>query len=67
MDDNNIVDMGKYVYVLDKKLGYGIAYLLNVKAINLKYEGKRVLSFHNNREFYKALNYIMSYDKAKTE
>ena len=60
---DSIVDMGKYIYVLDKKLGYGLAYILNVRPINVKFNNTRALSFKNNDDFKKALDYMLSYKR----
>ena len=56
-------DKGKYVYVYDRNLGKAIAFLLKVKPYYIKLEdGNKVMSFNNNEEFHRALEYMLSYE-----
>ena len=57
-----VVVEGNKVYVLDKKLGYGLTYLLNIKPLSLRHNGERAIVFINNKEFRDALEYMMKYN-----
>lgn len=53
---------GQYVYVYDRNLARGIVFLLKVKPYFVKLEdGNKVMSFIDNEEFRKALDYMLSY------
>lgn len=54
--------MDKYVYVFDRNLAKAIAFLLKVKPYYVKLDdGQKVMSFNNNKEFHRALDYLLSY------
>ena len=54
---------GEYVYIYDRNLGKGIVFLTKVRPYYIKLEdGNKVMSFKNNDEFKKALDYLLSYE-----
>lgn len=56
-------DKGKYVYVYDRNLGKAIVFLLKVKPYYVKLDdGQKVMSFNNNDEFKRALEYMLKYE-----
>lgn len=53
---------GQYVYVYDRNLGRAIVFLMKVKPYFIKLEdGNKVMSFIDNEEFRRALDYMLSY------
>ena len=57
-----IVIEGDTVYVLDKKLGYGLTFLLNIRPLSIKHNGNRAIVFKYNKEFRDALDYMLKYN-----
>ena len=55
-------EKGKYVYVYDKNLGRAIIFLTKVKPYYIKIDGDKVMSFNNNDEFKRALDYLLKYE-----
>ena len=54
---------GKYVYVYDRNLGKAIVFLTKVRPYYIKLEdGNKVMSFRDNEEFRRALDYLLSYE-----
>lgn len=57
-----IEENGQYVYVYDRNLGRAIVFLTRVKPYFIKLEdGNKVMSFIDNEEFRRALDYMLSY------
>lgn len=55
-------DKGKYVYVYDRNLAKAIMFLTKVKPYYVKIDGIKVMSFNNNDEFKRALDYLLKYE-----
>ena len=55
-------DKGKYIYVYDRNLGKAIAFLLKTNPYYVKIDGQKVMSFNNNEEFHRALEYMLKYE-----
>ena len=54
---------GEYVYIYDRNLGKGIVFLTKVRPYYIKLEdGNKVMSFRDNEEFRRALDYMLSYE-----
>lgn len=56
-----VVIEGNKAYVLDKKLGYGLTYLLNIRPLSIRHNGERAIVFINNEEFREALQYMINF------
>ena len=54
---------GEYVYIYDRNLGKAIVFLTKVKPYYIKLDnGNKVMSFRDNEEFRRALDYLLKYE-----